>query len=419
MSSTHSRHLFTFATASLVLTVGIGRTAVAKPCTADSDCGAGYQCNLAPTKGGSSGEGGSAGTSTPGFAPPDVVPRSIDAGVVTKTPVLDGGDSTSVPSTGTCAPKPIVCASTADCPADFECEKAWSTAPCRAGDPNCGSESQPSETGTCRAVPRACSTAADCPAPLVCQSRGGTCTGGAEVGPNGEIITMPEVCTPGTSVCTFTPTVCKDDSVCADSWQCVKVGQGSQCSGSSGTCTRTETGTSCTPTEPPVCTTYDVMNCVPKQIPCVAGQACPSGWSCFDMSSLDEVLPGWTANENPMACLPDGLILAAQGHAAGGGGSDSIGSSDGDKGTVSLRGDAGLTGAAEVGGWTSSGPENALPPSAIPSGLDAGAAAGDLPVVAKDDGCGCSLGAAASPSTSPWLMLGLAGLALRVARRRR
>jgi MYXO-CTERM domain-containing protein len=416
MSSPLSLH-FLVAAATLVFNAGLGQTAWAKPCTTDSDCGAGYQCSLAPTKEGSSGIGGTTGSSGADAAVPalDLPTMPSDGGAATKTAPVDAGLSIPVPSTGTCEAKPIVCSSTADCPADFECEKAWITStspPCR-GDASCATPPpQTSETGTCRAVPRACASSADCPAPLVCQSQGGGCTGGASVGPDGVVTTLPETCTEGKSVCTYVPTICTADSGCADAYQCVKVSEGSSCSGSSGVCNRSADGSvTCSTPEPPVCTSHVVMNCMPKQIAC---GACPSGWSCFDYSNFSGSVPGWTPDASGKACLPDGLVLAVQGHAAGGGSSDSAGADNGGVSTA-LRADAGLPGAAEAGA-----PGIKTPPSE--NGPSPGADAGTegLPVAAsKDEGCGCTLGGSPSSPTSPWLVLALAGLVVRVARRRR
>ena len=61
MSSQVSRHFYSIAAATLMLTVGMSRTAVAKDCTTDSDCDTGYQCNLAPVAGGTSGAGAAMG----------------------------------------------------------------------------------------------------------------------------------------------------------------------------------------------------------------------------------------------------------------------------------------------------------------------------------------------------------------------
>jgi MYXO-CTERM domain-containing protein len=159
---------------------------------------------------------------------------------------------------------------------------------------------------------------------------------------------------------------------------------------------------------------------MPKQLPCGAGQACPSGWSCFDYSNFSGTVPGWTPDASGKACLPDGLILAVQGHAAGGGGADSGGSDGVDKGSVSTtqRSDAGFAGAIDAGALTGG---LVVPPTENnPSpGVDAGGGAGPVVAASKDDGCGCTLGGGTPSSANPWLALALAGLVVRLARRRR
>lgn len=420
MSSHLSRHFYTLAAAALVLSGGLGRTAWAKPCTADSDCDDGYRCSLAPVR--SVSDAGISTSGTPAPAP-DSPTMPSDGGLVAKTAPVDA--RLSIPSTGTCEAKPILCTSNADCPADFECETrvAGANPSCRADAACTTPPALTNESGTCRAVDRACTSSADCPAPLVCKSQGSRCTGGASVGPDGVVTILPETCAEGKSVCTYVPTSCTADSACADSYQCVKVSEGSSCSGSGAACTRTGGSVSCSPAEPPVCTSHVVMNCMPKQIPCGAGQACPSGWSCFDYSNFSGKVPGWTPDESGKACLPDGLVLAVQGHAAEDGSSDSGTTVGGDQGPLSTasRADAGLPGAAEVG-VAGSAPEAKTPPSEnSPSSVsDAGAAPQGAAIVAqKDQGCGCTLGRAPSSTSHLWLALALAGLVVRVSRRRR
>jgi hypothetical protein len=287
------------------------------------------------------------------------------------------------------------------------------TQPACPADTKCAaSPPQTSDTGTCQAVPHACSSSADCPAPLVCQSQGATCSGGGSVGPDGVVTTSEEICTQGKSVCTYVPTTCTADSGCADAYQCVTVSEGQQCSGSSGACMRSSDGSvSCTTPEAPVCTSFVVMNCLPKQIACGAGQACPSGWSCFDYSNLDGIVPGWIADESRKSCMPDGLILAVEGHAAGGfssstGGSDSGGTLGGGKGAVG-------TSTGVDGGFTAPPPSNPTT-----SGNDAGTREGIGTTAVKTNGGGCTLGGGHPTSTNLWLALALAGLVVRAARRR-
>jgi hypothetical protein len=438
MSIQVSCHVFSIAAATLVLAAGMGRTAEAKQCATDSDCDTGYQCSLSSVGGGTSGAGGSTGISTTGAADsapvpaPDVpVPAPSDAGIATIIAVPDAGLSTPTPITGTCEPKPIVCTSAADCPSDFECVKDMIAVSAPACPANTKCETPPpqtSDTGTCQAKPHVCSTAADCPAPLVCQAQGATCSGGGSVGPDGVVTTMPETCTPEPSVCTYVPQSCTAASECADSYQCVKVSEGSRCSASSGACTGTDAGVSCPAPEPPVCTSYVVMDCMPKQIACGAGQACPSGWSCFDFSNFSGTVPGWGTDAYGKSCLPDGLILAVEGHAANGG--SSVTSSGGTSGTaggdksgstpVSIgvdggQGSRGTSIDASPGVATGPTTTGSTPTSVTPAtpGSDTSATA------AKVQGGGCNLGGGRAASIDLGMALALTGLVVRVTRRRR
>jgi MYXO-CTERM domain-containing protein len=168
------------------------------------------------------------------------------------------------------------------------------------------------------------------------------------------------------------------------------------------------------------------MNCLPKQIACGAGQACPSGWSCFDYSNLSGTVPGWTSDASGKACLPDGLILAVGGHAANGGSTvtNSSSTAGGDKSgsdPLSLRGDAGLAGSTSSGTPTgvATGPTTAPTADPLASGSDtSGTKEGAGTTAAKAQGGGCTLGGGHPASTNLWLALALAGLVVRVARRR-
>ena len=440
MSSQASRHLFPIAAATLMFAAGMSRTAVAKQCATSSDCDTGYQCSFA-TAGGGTGvaTGGTAiptpgsATSTPLPATDSPVPTPIDAGV--RTPVLtvpDAGVPTPIPLTGTCVAKPIVCASAADCPADFECVKDIVARPQPACPPDTKCAEQPpemSDTGTCQAVPHVCNVAADCPVPLVCQSQSANCSGGGSVGPDGVVTTIPETCTPGPSVCTYVPKACTADTDCADSYQCVKVSEGGMCSGEAPVCLRTDAGDSCSAPPPPVCETYAVMNCMPKQIACGAGQACPSNWSCFDFSNLSETVPGWSPDASGKSCLPDGLILLVQGHANGEGsittysgtaGGGRPGSTPTTLGVDNGQGGKGPSGDTATGSTTSPTPNGSVPPvTPAASGSDTGPTTETAGASAtKVQGGGCAVGGGRAASVDLWLALALTGLVARVARRR-
>jgi hypothetical protein len=453
MSSQFSRKVFPIAAATLLWAGGMSGTAAAKECTTDADCGAGYQCNpfgsasgsggstgtaSDPGSGGATGETCAPGTNCTKVSVPPALPidagaapplRSADAGlaVPVPAPLPDAGTPVPAPSvTGVCGPKPIVCKTVADCPsADFDCVKDYATSPappCTQGQKCETPAPQESETGTCSAKPRACSTAADCPAPLTCQSQGSKCSGSASVGPDGVVTRTPETCTPGPSVCTWLPTVCTQDSDCSDPlYQCVKVSEYGMCSGAAPACMKGDGGGICPAPEPPTCTTVVTKNCMPKPIDCGLGQACPSGWSCFDFSNFGAgERPAWSITATDSACWPDGIILAAQGHAAGGGGSSTTRDGSGTSGAVDLGLQPPTIGKGDSSGSNGSvtGPTQAPVTPASTTGQSTGTGTDTAVAPRVKEGGGCAFGGGKTGSLDLGLALALMGLAVQLARRR-
>ncbi len=464
---------FSLAVTALLTAASVG-SVHAKECKSDVDCASGFECvlgKIGTSTGGSTGSasGGSAGVGAatgtcdgpdcpvtqpgPNTQPdPDTTPVPADAGM-TVTPVgttpprvVDGGVAVVFPSrpdaglttpivtTGFCQVKLLTCTSKADCPANLDCVKETAAVkrPACAEGTVCDTTPLP-ESGVCKAV---CVVDADCPSPLVCKELGRACTGGAVRNPDGTVTTLPTTCTPGNKICSYEPVTCTSDTDCTvANFQCAKVSEGQACTGQGPTCVRSKDDPEavCTPTpvEPPVCTTLVVNNCMPKEIKCDAGQACPAGWSCFDFTNFESAaVPGWSTPMPSNACLPDGLILTIKGQANGGSGSNYGSSSTptrGGQGTV----DIGLGGSPEKGG--SSGGENGpvttgggtVPPQTGPVPASDGhesAPLGDAGVEAtttKIRGGGCAMGGAQDGSFGLWLTLGLAGLVLRLVRRRR
>jgi hypothetical protein len=417
-----SRHVFTISATVLLLVGGLGRTAAAKDCTTDSDCDTGYQCVFAQASDGTAGAGGSTASSGAGAVTGSTCPVGVNCGTSssssTEAPVpamdagaaplfvgADAGLSLAGPvPTGICQPKPIVCTTVADCPSvDFDCvmDMIPTIAPACPAGTKCEPPQQTSTTGTCVAKPHACSTAADCPAPLTCQAEQGTCSGGASVAPDGTVTAVPGTCTPGPSVCTWLPVTCATDSDCADPlYQCVKVSESGWCSGSGGTCAAGETCPS-----PPTCGSTAVMNCMPKPMNCACGPCpagamcgacltCPAGWSCFDFSNYNGgVRPIWSPNAPDKSCLPDGIILATEGHASDGG-----------------------QFAENSGGGGSGSTPPAVNPVSPTRNSAAGSAGGEDAATVHSSGC--AYGASEAGPISLWLALAMAGMVARLARRR-
>jgi len=436
-ASRSSRHVFLISAAVAFLAGGLGRTAAAKDCATNSDCSAGYQCvpqgAYAATGGATSvGSAGATGSLDNGAGGAGGAVASPGGAVGYSCP---GGGNCSppiqvpTPVTGTCA---IVCATVADCPSvDFDCvmNSTVTNDPTCAPNTTCETPPPPTATsGTCVAKLHACSTAADCLAPLTCQAQEAACSSSGGVGPDGTPVVSTPVCEPGPSVCSWDPVTCTTDTGCADPlYQCVNVG-GSGCSSSSGaTCA---TGENCPAPDPQPCTTTAVMNCLPRLVdcacgPCPAGAVCGAcatclpGWSCFDFSIVGGIPSSWGSIASNQACLPDGIIMAAQGHAAVNG-QFGVSSTSGSGGTPAL--DVGGTGGTSGNNGTGTGPgqsnsTNPSPVNPVPPNESAGGAVGSVQPMAHSSGC--AYGGSDASSVSLWLALAMTGLVARLARRRR
>jgi len=463
---------FSLSLVAFFATVAVG-TANAKECKTDSDCASGFECILGKIAEGTGGNTGSmggggagvgaaggavcAGPDCPASSPSNPIPTvpppvPVDGGaLVPQTdpqprPFPDGGVAIAVPipapdaglpipvvTTGICQLKVSACIRKADCPANLDCvmDTAIANQPnCQPGV-TCFAPNPP--TGTCKAV---CNVDSDCSSPLVCKLQGQACMGGGSVGPDGTVTTMPTTCSGGNKICSYQPVTCSTDAECKEpSYQCVKVQDNQVCTGSASAGCPKSTGAAdvaCTPTpaEPPVCTSVVVNNCLPKEIKCDAGQACPAGWTCFDFTNFDTVrITGWTQSPYGKTCLPDGFIqgiygYAVGGYAFGGGVSNTAGygrdGSGGTSGSVDVGGKGGAPGVAPV-----AKPGDSTPPQVTPVPSSDGqehATAGDAgaeAVTSKVRGGGCSLGGVQGGSFDLWMTLGLAGLVLRLVRRRR
>jgi MYXO-CTERM domain-containing protein len=463
-TSRSSRHALLISATVALAIGGLARTAAAKDCTTDTDCDTGYQCVIqavAATGGATSvgsasssgsgevGTGGAGGSAASvGGAVGSSCPKGTNCAVVVSTPPMpvpapDAGalspaeagvlppETLPTPVTGICEPKPVVCSTVADCPsADFDCVMEAISPPACLADQNCATLSPASTTGTCVAKAHACSTADDCPTPLTCQALPGTCTSSGSVGPDGKVISTPTTCAMGPSVCSWNPVTCTTNSDCTDPlYQCVKVDETTSCTGSGGACAA---GLTCPPVpeQPPTCVTTPTMYCLPKLVDCASGPACAVGWSCFDFSNVGGVPPAWGSVPSNMACLPDGIVMAAQGHAAvngqlvvGSGSSSS--SSSGGTPTLDVGGAGGASGGAGgvsgndgKGTSTGGGQSNVTnPPTASPVATNEGAAGASGSAQPMAHSSGCAYGG--SDASSSWLALAMIGLVARLARRRR
>jgi MYXO-CTERM domain-containing protein len=161
-----------------------------------------------------------------------------------------------------------------------------------------------------------CTSNADCAAPLTCKAGASSCSQGGAFLPDGGVYVSDPVCTPGPSKCTWSFVPCQADSECTFAqWACLLVPDQTV-----------------------------IKTCFPKAIACSAGQACPAGWSCLDLSQWkdgDEPLDIWNIKSGTQFCWPDslkavldrsartdgsGLNLPSSGDSASGDG-DSVGTS--------------------------------------------------------------------------------------------
>jgi MYXO-CTERM domain-containing protein len=112
----------------------------------------------------------------------------------------------------------------------------------------------------------------------------------------------------------------------------------------------------------------------------------------------------WGSIASEKACLPDGIVMAAQGHAAVNGEFGGSSSSSGGGTPTLSAGDAGVA--------TNTGPSPVIP---VPPGTNEGAGNAAKDTVTHSSGCAYG----GSDASSLWLALAMIGLVARLARRRR
>jgi hypothetical protein len=181
--------------------------------------------------------------------------------------------------------------------------------------------------------------------------------------PDGGIYVSDPECTPELSKCTWSFVRCQGDSECVlPQWACL-----------------------------PIPGQAVIKTCFPNAIACSAGQACPTGWGCLDLSQWqdgNEPLEMWNIESGRQFCWPDSLKGVLDGTAEpdpSGLRLPSSGSSDSTNGT----------GAADASGLA---PADSTPTS---------------------KSSGCALGHRRGPACSSVMLLALLGLlSLRRAARK-
>ena len=244
------------------------QAALAKDCTADTDCDKGQQCIPSPC--------------------PDIACMP-DQSCPVCTPTSTCVDNTTGSGGGTTTSK--VCAVDADCPTGFAC--AAIEIPCATTPPTC----------TCSCP--ACADGMECPA---CDCP--PCDA------------MQADCTPTTAhYCQFQPKTCAADADCADGYECKKdeVCSSAGCACVGCACPPCPPDTECAacdcPADPapcdcpetfaPTCQTLG-MYCSPKPVTCTADSECLAGWQC--------VASGGTGCACPMCACQEGVPDCACGN---------------------------------------------------------------------------------------------------------
>jgi hypothetical protein len=131
----------------------------------------------------------------------------------------------------------------------------------------------------------------------------------------------------------------------------------------------------------------------------------------------------WGSIASNQACLPDGIILAAQGHATVNG-EFALSSNSSGSASVGLGVATGTGGSSGTSSDTSTGVVTGQPSSTAPSAVtpvapgpaSAGGAGGSSPQPMSHSS-GCAYGGSDAGQSSLWLALALTGLVARLARR--
>lgn len=232
-------------------------------CTAQTDCGAGYECDLSPSAYSEPGSQDVAGTEGSGGAAADVA-----------VPV----------SQGTCERAAELCQVDADCGEHYICSMGDSASAAVGCDP----------AGDCSSVP---------PEPVAAET--GECTGKIISCVQNSQCPTASLCLEG--VCAFDLRSCTQNSECVSGYECF-VETTETCS--TAPCA---VGMDCNPE--PICDTAARSEgyCLPKAVACTADVGCEGDLLCYDIPNKDA--PGDYATTD-FACWPAGLIGVLEGYVA-------------------------------------------------------------------------------------------------------
>jgi len=336
--------------------------------------------------------------------------------------------------------------------------------------PECTSRSVEYESkyGDCVPGPIDCETDSDCPAPLTCVefASNGVCWESSD-GESG--------CSEGTVErhCEYDPPSCERDADCEEGSECVEAGESINCDDTEmgGRVDRAEPPPAdagapaedlpttpacpegddeCENTEEdadggapdvepdimpamPECETVVVKICFPERVDCTDDDQCAAGETCTDFSEMDSSPSWWEDGETAIACMPEGLVMAIEGHTSRGVDDRYVTASEAALGSDPIT-DSAPTSANQSGGETGvdsdksdkSVEEEGENAGEEDNGDDGGETIGmvnETEPEADDDSQessdgGCSIARRNGTSSSSWLLLIASVLGLRLIRRR-
>lgn len=422
-----------FAAVTLAILISAS-SAASQECVADADCGDGEYCKI------------------------DALSEMCQNPEPEQESACEGARSESY---GRCMLIADRCETDDDCAEYYTCKKesfgmgeACATPAYPESDmPPCASRSieYESKYGSCEPGPIDCESNSDCPSPLTCVEfpSSGACWESSD-GQSGCSETTVE------KHCEFEPPSCETDDDCEADSECVEVGSSTDCGETFVTTSRAATppidaGASqdmpivppcaegdeeCTNGDPevdggtpdiepepvpimPDCETVTKKICFPKRVDCTDDDQCAPGETCTDFSEMNNSPAWWEDGETAIACMPEGLVMAFEGHATRGvtNGYDFVDESAGGMDPVATSANQAVSSGEGVdqneGGAKVDEESDTTGTEEVPEESEASDES-----QTSDDG-GCSIARPGGKASSSWLLLIASVLVFRSIRRRR